>query len=71
MTKDALSVVQMLFTSIWSLFTSWNFPGTHISPAQWAFFVLFIAVLFKFLSRLFNTSVGAAERDIRRSSEDD
>ncbi len=70
MTRDALTVVKMLFTSIWSLFTSWNFPGTHMSPAEWAFFMLFIVVLFKFLSRVTNTTVGATEREIRRSKDD-
>lgn len=70
MTSDALAVVQMLFTSVWSLLTSWNFPGTHMSPAEWAFFGLFLVVLFKFISRLFNTSVGGSERDSRRSKDD-
>lgn len=71
MTSDALASVQMLFSSIWSLFTAWNFPGTHMSPAEWAFFALFLVLLFKFLSRIFNTTVGATEREIRRSSKDD
>lgn len=70
MTSDALASVQMLFSSIWSLFTGWNLPGTHMSPAEWAFFALFLVILFKFVSRLFNTSVGGSEREPRRSKDD-
>lgn len=47
MTADALMVVQFLFSSIWSLFTSWHFPGTNVSPAAMAFFLLAASVILK------------------------
>lgn len=40
MTSDAILVVKFVFTTIWSLFTSWHFPGTNVSPAAMAFFLL-------------------------------
>lgn len=46
MTSDAVLVVQVLFTSIWSLFTSFEIPGTHTTPAEFALFsMLFVFVL--------------------------
>ena len=40
MTSDALLIVQFLFTTIWSLFTSWHFPGTNVTPANFFMFLL-------------------------------
>lgn len=54
MTSDALIVLQTLFGSIWSLFTSWYYPGTRVTPAAWAFFVLGSVMLIKLLKYLFN-----------------
>lgn len=53
MTSDAVLVVQSLFTTIWSLFTSWHIPGTQTSPAEWALFVLFAFFIVRVLKRLF------------------
>lgn len=59
MTSDALLVVQSLFTSIWSLFVSFHIPGTRTTPAEFAFLVLTLAVLIRFLRRIFGqTSEG-------------
>lgn len=38
MTGDALLVVQALFTTIWSLTTSWYIPGTNVTPMSLVFF---------------------------------
>lgn len=47
MTADALLVVRFLFTTIWSFFTSWYIPGTNVTPAAMAFFLLASAVILK------------------------
>lgn len=51
MTADALLVVQFLFTSIWSMFTSWYIPGTNVTPASMAFFLLAATVILRLLKR--------------------
>ena len=52
MTSDAILILQTLFGPIWSLFTSWSIPGTRVSPAEWAFFVLGTILCIKILKRL-------------------
>lgn len=47
MTADALLVVRFLFTSIWSFFTSWNFPGTNVTPAAMFFFLMASTLAFR------------------------
>lgn len=53
MTQDALLILATLFGPIWSLFTSWEIPGTHMTPAEWGFFLLTVTLLLRFLKRLF------------------
>lgn len=53
MTADALLVVQTLFTTIWSLFTSWHIPGTAVTPAAFFLFLLFASFGLRFIRRLF------------------
>lgn len=52
MTSDAKLVLETLFTSIWSIFTSWHIPGTEVSPAAMALFLLFAVLGLRFLFRL-------------------
>lgn len=52
MTRDALLVLGSLFRTIWQLFTSWEIPGTHVSPAEWAFFVLGSVLSIKVIKRI-------------------
>lgn len=52
MTTDAVLVLRTVFDVIWTLFTSWYIPGTHVTPAGWAFFVLFAVLVIKILKRL-------------------
>lgn len=40
MTDDALLVVDTLFTTIWSIFTSWHIPGTNVTPMAMALFLI-------------------------------
>lgn len=53
MSNDALWVVQTLFASIWSLFTSWYIPGTRITPAAMGFFLLVGSLVVRFLKFYF------------------
>lgn len=53
MTSDALLVVHFLFTQIWSLFTSWYIPGTNVTPASMAFFLLASFAVIKILKMYF------------------
>lgn len=49
MTSDAILVVKFVFTTIWSLFTSWHFPGTNVSPAVMFFFLLAVYAVLRII----------------------
>ncbi len=51
MTGDALLVVQFLFSTLWRFATSFYFPGTNVTPAAMAFFLLSSFVILKFVKR--------------------
>lgn len=40
MTADVLLVVRFIFTQIWRFFNSWYIPGTNVTPAGMAYFLL-------------------------------
>ena len=40
MTSDAIAVLNCLFQTIWSLFTSWCIPGTNVTPAGFFLFLI-------------------------------
>lgn len=49
MTSDVISILQLLFTTVWSLFTSWYIPGTNVTPASFFFFLLSAYFLIRIL----------------------
>lgn len=51
MVSDALLVIRFLFTSIWSFFTSFYIPGTNVTPASFAFFVLTVFLILRIVKR--------------------
>lgn len=55
MTNDAVLVLTALFSGIWRIFTSWNFPGTKLSPAELFIGFLALAWAIKFFKRLIGT----------------
>lgn len=55
MAADSILVIRSLFTTIWSLFTSWHIPGTNVTPAAWAFFALTAVLVFRIFRRLFGS----------------
>lgn len=52
MTSDALLILQSVFVTIWSLFTSWVIPGTNTTPAEFALFILVFALVLRTVKRL-------------------
>lgn len=54
MTNDALSVVSLLFSTIWSLFTSWTIPGTNTTPGEFSLFILVVVLIIRTVKRLFD-----------------
>lgn len=62
MTSDFLLGVKAIFTTIWRLFTSWAIPGTRMSPAGWAFFVLSSMLVIRFIMR-FGVTVEVSDDD--------
>lgn len=60
MSNDALSVLQCLFQTIWRLFTSWDIPGTNVSPAEMFLFLISAGIGLRFaLSFLTGNRAGA------------
>lgn len=59
MTSDALLVVLTIFNTIWKLFTSWYIPGTNVTPAGIAFFVLVSSLALRIFKHYFG---GDSER---------
>lgn len=47
MAADAILVVRFVFTFIWQFFTSWYIPGTNVTPAGMAFFLLLAAFVLR------------------------
>ena len=52
MTSDAFAILQCLFNTVWSLFTSWNIPGTHTNPAMWFSFLIVASMGLRTFKRL-------------------
>lgn len=71
MTADALAVVQVLFTSLWRLFTEWYIPGTHTTPGMFILFCFAAALSINFIKRLFGLSgdLASSNRRVQASRE--
>lgn len=52
LTSDAILVLKCVFQVIWSLFVSFEIPGTHTTPAEWALFSLLFITIVRFVRRL-------------------
>lgn len=62
MTADAVSVVRLLFTSIWRFFTELHFPGTNVTPAGMFLFVIVCLVGLKFFKRVLGRFSGGGDK---------
>lgn len=64
MTSDAILVVQCLFSTIWTLFTSWYIPGTNVTPAQFFLFLGSASLGITFIVRLLTVNPGISSHSI-------
>lgn len=60
MTADALLVVRALFSTIWSLFTSWHIPGTATTPAAFAMFMLTVGLILRSIRSILGSVGGSS-----------
>lgn len=60
MTSDAILVLKCLFQTIWSLFTSWYFPGTNVTPAMFFFFLAAAGIGLTFVCRFLGIGGGVS-----------
>lgn len=57
MSADAIAIVKFLFETIWKLFTSWYIPGTNVTPAAMAFFLMVSSFTLKTLAWMLNRGI--------------
>lgn len=63
-TSAALSILQVIFQTIWRFFNSWYIPGTHATPASWFFFLAFAGIILRFLGRVQMTYHGEEDKPL-------
>lgn len=68
MTSDAILVVQCLFSTIWSLFTSWYIPGTNVTPAQFFLFLGSASLGITFIVRILTVNPGLSHSSVKSVS---
>lgn len=56
MTSDSLNFYLGYIPQIWKFFTSWNLPGTFVTPAAMSFFVLAVGLVIRTFKRLTSVS---------------
>lgn len=69
MTSDAILVVECLFSSIWSLFTSWYIPGTNVTPAQFFLFLISASLSITFVVRMVTFNPGLSHSTVSSISK--
>lgn len=70
MTDQAISILSGSLRQFFRLFTSWNFPGTNVSPAEMFFFLLFAPVALALLSAILGGVFGQYAEDSRIARND-
>lgn len=60
MTADGLLVVHCLFQTIWSIFTSWQIPGTAVTPAMMGVFLIVAGIGLRIFIRILGSGSSAA-----------
>lgn len=56
MTGDALTFYMGFIPQIWKFFVSWYIPGTFMTPASLAFFVLALGIMIRTVKRFTSVS---------------
>lgn len=72
MTSDGISVLGMIFSIVWQLFTAWYIPGTGITPAMALIGIAACSLSFRFFLSLGNLgpSFGRTARDFGSKAAD-
>lgn len=63
MNSDFLMCLRALLSGVWKIFTSWNIPGTNVSPAALGVTLLAMWVVIKFVLRFNRLPFGDGEKD--------
>lgn len=74
MTNDSLLVLETLFQTIWRLFTSWNFPGTNVTPAEMFLFLISAGIGLRYVLMFLhspNASASLGVSSFRKVNSDD
>lgn len=74
MSNDALLVLQTLFQTIWRLFTSWNFPGTDVTPAEMFLFLISAGIGLRYVLMFLHSPNASASRGVgalKKTNSDD
>lgn len=66
MTSDGISILGIIFTTVWHLFVSWYIPGTGITPAMAFIGIAVCSLSLRFFLSLgsLGPSLGAASRSV-------
>lgn len=52
MTNEALQFVSGFLSNVWQFFTGWYLPGTNITPASLAIFLIIVGITIRFARTL-------------------
>lgn len=63
MTSDGILVLRTVFVVIWSLFTSFEIPGTHTTPAEFAVFSLALVLSLRLVKIFLSVDVSHGGKD--------
>lgn len=73
MTEDAILVLECLFGTIWRFFTTWNIPGTNVTPGVMGLFLIAAGIGIRFVLRFLDgggsVSVSGAAHSYNRIAD--
>lgn len=69
MTSDALAILDCIFGTVWRIFTSWNIPGTNVTPGMFLIFLVVAGVGLRLLSSFF-PEFGPARDTVQKQARD-
>lgn len=73
MSGEVLAFLTGCIAQFWHIFNGWYVPGTNVTPAGWAMFLLSAGVLFRFLKKLGfgSASISDLKRGANMASNDE
>lgn len=69
MSANAMTFFELIISSMWKLFTGWQFPGLGFTPAQLFGFVLLFPLVVSFVYSIFSGAVNTSVRGDRRRTD--